>query len=562
MTRIILIIMTITLLLSPTLSSAGIVAPARVRMMDGEVLFRTPESEEWFPVSINTPLDDGDSLWCSQGAKSEIELSDGTVIRLDSNSLIDVVANEEAYIHLHLANGKLYLRTAKNMLKNSLQIDADDTTVIPSFRTRLKIDMLANSQEEVSIFKGSAHVEGSGSRTTVRSGELISMEEGHQEISPLNPSDEWEIWNKERDLAQSRSGKSTTPLPEELINYANELDSNGRWERVPEYGMVWRPTVLYSTDWAPYRSGRWIWKGDDYVWISYENWGWAPYHFGRWAVIAGLGWCWVPPARGDIYWGPGYVGWHRTGSAIGWTPLAPGEIFYGRRYYGTHSVNITTTFVNQSNIVYRNKNQRGGLTIVGQNDFLHGRVVSTTPSRSVSVSVAIGSPRIEPVRETRMPIIKQVPPRIVPDRSQHREKQELRTRFPRIIPVNEKYNRPQATVTTIRSEQKTPIYGEKRVIHPVTPSDKTIGTEQYQRHDYGQREQKQHSLTRGNRPPTVSTTTPQAIHGSQKPRGEESRSDIKEQKNKQKRVWKITTKEQPEEKMVKEEKERKERKGK
>ena len=435
------------LLIVPTLSPAAVIGPARIRMVDGDVMFRTPDSGEWLPAAVNTPLDEGDALWCPENARVEIQLTDGSMVRLDEGSQLDLLSNEDQFTHLHLAGGRAYVRTDKAATVNSLQIDADDTTVLPAARTRLRIDILPDNQEDVSIFKGSAYVEGNGSRTRVRAGEHIALEEGRNELLSLNPPDSWEEWNMERDREQSRAARAESPLPEELRGYSGELDSNGSWVRVPEYGMVWRPTVIISNDWAPYRSGRWIWKGSDYVWISSENWGWIPYHYGRWAVVSGFGWCWVPPARGDVYWGPGYVGWYRTGNHVGWTPLAPGETFYGRRHYGRHSVNITTISVNTGNIAYRNRNVRGGMTVVQQNDFLRGRIVSQSASgnASISVSVSAGSPRIQPLRETRMPIVKQTPPRVAPPRTEYRDNRELRQRFPRLTPEADARRRPQQT---------------------------------------------------------------------------------------------------------------------
>ena len=304
-------------LIIPTYSIAGVIGPARVRLVDGEIMFRTPDTDEWLPTSINTPLDEGDAVWCPDGAKTEIQLPDGAIVRLDGGSQLDLLANDDGFTHLHLASGRLYVRTTQTSMLNSLQIDADDTTVLPDARTRLRLDMLPNSQEDVAIYKGAAYVEGNGNRTKVRAGEQIALEEGHSEILPLNEPDSWEEWNMERDRALSRDAKAESHLPDELRNYSTELDANGRWVNVPEYGMVWQPSATLSDDWAPYRNGRWLWKGDDYVWISLENWGWAPYHFGRWAVISSFGWCWVPPTRGDVYWGPGYVGWYRTGSNVG-----------------------------------------------------------------------------------------------------------------------------------------------------------------------------------------------------------------------------------------------------
>jgi len=448
--------------------------------VDGDILFRSPDADEWLPATINTPLDEGDAVWCADDGRVEIQLPDGTVVRLDGGSQLDLLANEDGFMHLHLASGRLYLRTAQTARDNALQIDADDTTVLPSARTRLRIDMLPNSLEDVAIIKGSAYVEGNGSRTRVRGGEQILLEEGHSEVLPLNPADSWEGWNVDRDREQSRYAKADANLPDELRGNAAELAANGTWVSVPEYGAVWRPTVMVSADWAPYRDGRWIWRGDDYVWLSFESWGWVPYHFGRWAVVNGFGWCWVPPVRGDVYWGPGYVGWYRTGSNVGWTPLAPGEVFYGRRDYGRHSVNITSVNINTSKVVYRNRTRPGGLTVLPQNDFLRGRPATAQPSRnpSVPVSVSVGSPRIKPLRETRMPIVKQTPPRVAPPRIEHRDSRELRDRFPRVAPAPAAAHRQQqpAPVTAVPASPSdhTPQFKEKKATFPVVaPAERT-----------------------------------------------------------------------------------------
>lgn len=462
----------VLLMMTATFSLAAVTAPARVRLVDGDVLFRTPDSDEWLPAAVNTPLDEGDAIWCPDDARAEIQLPDGSLIKIDQNSELDLLANEDDFIHLYLASGRAYLRTGPTLPGDSLQIDAEDTTVLPAARTKLRIDILPDGQEDVSIFKGSAYVEGNGSRTNVRAGEHIALDDDYSRLLPLNPPDSWEEWNRERDRELSRPARSASPLPEELQGYSSELDSNGAWVRVPDYGMVWRPRVIFSADWAPYRSGRWIWKGDDYVWISFENWGWVPYHYGRWAVVSGLGWCWVPPARGDAYWGPGYVGWYRTGSHVGWTPLAPGETFYGRRNYGRYSVNITTTRVNPAQVTYRNRRVRGGTTVLPQNDFLRGRIDTRRPSANTSVTVTIGSPRLQPLRETRMPIVRQTPPRVAPPRIERRDSRELRQRFPRVTaPVDSPRRvQPAAPAATARPPVQT---GPKRVVHPaVEPAEK------------------------------------------------------------------------------------------
>lgn len=547
----VILIFILAILTIPAAAIAGVVGPARVMLVDGDIMFRTPDTDEWLPASINTPLDEGDAILASSGSRAEIQLADGTVIRLDGGSQLDMIAVEDGFTHLHLASGRLYLRTAPNAGKDSLQIDADDTTVLPDARTRLRIDMLPDSQEDVSLFKGSAYVEGNGNRSKVRSGEHIALEEGHSELLPLNPPDDWENWNRELDRNQSRKVTADSNLPDELRPYSGELDSYGSWVRAPEYGMVWRPGVILSDDWAPYRSGRWIWKGDDYVWVSYENWGWVPYHYGRWAVVSGFGWCWVPPVRGDVYWGPGYVGWYHTGSQVGWTPLAPGETFYGHRNYGRQSVNIASTPVNTATIRYRNRDARGGLSILLQNDFVRGRTVFQKPSdtRAVSVSVSLGSPRIQPVRETRMPIIRQTPPSVAPTVIQRQDNRELRARFPRLAPVAEKQRRLQPSVVTTaptaiaRPSTPSPSRQNDAERFRSTPPQTAINPPE-------RREQRQ----------LPGQADKNALPSAPPRHGETPGQGIKQRELKQKKVWRVITTEKGNE-TDRKDKENKEHKG-
>ena len=555
MNKIILIVLAATLII-PTFSQAAVLSPARVQMVDGDVLFRTPDTKEWLPASVNTPLDEGDAIWAPAGSRAELQLGDGTVVRLTGGSQLDIIAIEEDFTHLHLASGGIYLQAARNAAKNSLQIDADDTTIIPDARTRLRIDMLPNSQEDVAIFKGSAYVEGNGNRTKVRTGEHIALEEGHSELLPLNSPDDWERWNSERDRIQSHTFTAETNMPDELQAYSGELNSQGRWVQTPEYGMVWHPTVILSDDWAPYRSGRWIWKGNDYVWISYENWGWATYHYGRWAVVGGFGWCWVPPARGDIFWGPGYVGWYHNGSHVGWTPLAPGETFYGHRNYGRHSINISNSSINTAAVEYKNRMVRGGLSILLQNDFLKGRVIFQKPSNAaaVSVSVSPGSPRIQPLRETRIPIIKQTPPRVAPPTIQHQDSRELQTRFPRLVPHTEK----------LRQQPQVPVVipvpaSLATTIRPSAPPAIRLNEESKVRATYPGANR----IQPGIREPSLAPGAPDR-HASPpvSPRhGETPRQENKPKEMKQKKVWQITTIDQGGDRDLKE-RDNKEHKGK
>ena len=197
--------------------------------------------------------------------------------------------------------------------------------------------------------------------------------------------------------------------------YSSDFERNGKWVYDQEYGYVWTPTVIIAKDWSPYKIGRWVWMRGDYVWISYEPWGWAPYHYGRWTFVNNRGWCWVPPARGDVYWGPGFVGWVYTPTYISWVPLAPREIYYGRGNYGPHSMNIINININNTpinHVVYRNIRVNNAVTTIRHDAFITGRSINGAIKENLFLREkrVMGAPDIRPERSTRMPVIKNIAP--------------------------------------------------------------------------------------------------------------------------------------------------------
>src|SRR5512139_331018 len=270
----------------------------RISLVQGEVQLRGADDPDWLPAAINTPLAEGDSVWCPPGARVEIQLRTGARLRLDGRSALEVVELADDFQQFFLAMGRLYLKAGK-LEGARLQVDVGDAALVVDDRSRLRIDLADDGDADISILKGSAYVESQRGRTRVRSGEMLAMDEGGAELAPLNPPDEWQRWNEQRDRKLQGKGMSSRNLPPELAAYGDDLDSAGQWVTVADYGYVWRATVNIGAGWAPYRTGRWAWRGGAYVWISFEPWGWGPYHYGRWFHHARWGWCWAPPVRGD-----------------------------------------------------------------------------------------------------------------------------------------------------------------------------------------------------------------------------------------------------------------------
>jgi hypothetical protein len=294
----------------------------RVSLIQGNAQMKTGEAADWTLAPANTPIQEGDRFWCPAGARLELEFNDGTFLRIDQNSSLDVLSLKENALQAHLGMGHLFVR-AGDLTGKTFQIDVPDTTILIRQPANFRVDILPDGGEDISIFRGAVDVASSGTNTRVRTGEMLTLDANSSKVEPLARVDEWEQWNEDRDRSILSAAAADHNLPPELSSYASDIDANGSWVTDPDNGDVWVPNAALTVGWVPYGSGRWVWLDGDWCWVSFDAWGWAPFHYGRW--IFSNHWCWVPPRHHDAVWGRGYVGWVRDRSHVGWVPLAPGE---------------------------------------------------------------------------------------------------------------------------------------------------------------------------------------------------------------------------------------------
>lgn len=384
----------------------------RLSLIDGDAQVSTAETEEWVPASINMPLRGSDGLWVPEDGRVELQIREGTYVRFNGNSLVNILTSEEGSFQFYLSQGNAYVNFSGRE-GSVIQIDTPLSSIRVYEMSVFKIDVNENGDTTVSVIKGLVDVESRSGRTSINGRKSISIEsDGYAAVSSLGPSDEWERWNRNRDRKLSVKTAGSRYLPEELRTYSYDLDRNGRWVYTPDYGYIWTPTVIVSVGWSPYRIGRWVWIGGDYVWISYEPWGWVPYHYGRWVFIGRTGWCWVPPVAGAVYWGPGFVGWVYTPAYVAWVPLAPREIYYGYGYYGHYSMDIRSVSITGISVtVYKNAHVTNGVTVVSRNSFVTGKQekINIKENPFLKENIHIGRPDIKPEKRTAMPVLKEIP---------------------------------------------------------------------------------------------------------------------------------------------------------
>ena len=96
------------LFLFPAYSYPQASGSLRLSLIQGDVQIRTEETGEWVPASINMPLFDSDRVWVPEGGRTELQLRDGTFLRLDENSALEILAVEKDSYQFYLTEGRGY----------------------------------------------------------------------------------------------------------------------------------------------------------------------------------------------------------------------------------------------------------------------------------------------------------------------------------------------------------------------------------------------------------------------------------------------------------------------
>lgn len=363
--------------------------PARLGLVEGEVLVQMAGSTDWLPASSNFPFGPGDRVWVTGHGRAEVLLPAGNAVRLGDGASLDIRAFEEAGvgaapIRLEQGMATFYIRRLQPEVA-PYQVDLPQAAIQVSIPSTFRADLFPDGSIQVSVHEGEVHVESPEGVIEVRNRQTLRLSPYQPpQLYALAPWDEFDRWNDLRDIQLARPARKPY-LPAELGVYAPDFVAYGHWTPIPEYGYGWVPIV--ESGWSPFRHGRWIEWRSELVWLSDEPWGWVPYHYGRWRYFPAIGWAWVPPAATAVIWHPGAVAWISGPEFVAWVPLAPGEIYYGRRHYGPWSVNITkieVTNIHVTNVLV-NRNTESAVVVIPRKTFVAGgrAAASFTPPRDV-----------------------------------------------------------------------------------------------------------------------------------------------------------------------------------
>ena len=392
---------------------------ARLANIGGAVSFSPAGEEEWTYATPNRPLITGDRVWADAGARAELQIG-SLAVRLGSQTSVTILNLDDRVAQFQLAQGALNVRVRRIDPGQTIEID----TPLLAFSLRrpgdYRIDVDPTSAATtVAVRSGEGEVYGEGAAYVISARQWYRFADSglrDYQYDALPPPDAFDNWARDRDRRQDNPVAARYVSPD-VIGYS-DLDDYGTWSVVEGYGNVWVPTSVAS-DWAPYHHGHWTWiEPWGWTWVDDAPWGFAPFHYGRWAY-ARERWCWVPgPVRARPVYAPAlvaFVGGNNFRISVGagepsrgvaWFPLAPGEVYrpgyrVSQNYFTNVNVsntNVSNTYVTNvynrpdaPNTVYRNREQRGGITAVPAAAFVQSRSVAQS-AVTVSREVAAAAP--------------------------------------------------------------------------------------------------------------------------------------------------------------------------
>jgi len=382
---------------------------ARLNYIQGSVSFQPGGETDWVQANPNRPLTTGDSLWADRNSRGELHLGSSS-IRIGSETGITFLNLDDRTVQIQLAQGSMNLRVRRLEGGDAFEIDTPNLAFTLERAGEYRVDVDPNGNAtSITVRQGEGDATGGGSEYHMDSGDQASFS-GTDTLTydggPAGRPDEFDNWCHSRDDREERS-ESARYVSRDVIGY-DDLDENGEWRHVPDYGHVWFPTRV-AAGWAPYRYGHWVWVAPwGWTWVEDEPWGFAPFHYGRWAEVGG-GWCWVPgpvvvrpvyaPALVVFVGGPRFgasVSFGGGGGGVAWFPLGPREVYVppyrtSERY--VQNVNVTNTTVNVVNVtnVYNNVNVNkvtyinqtnvNAVTAVSHDTFVNARPVAAANIR-------------------------------------------------------------------------------------------------------------------------------------------------------------------------------------
>ncbi|MEW6457407.1 MAG: DUF6600 domain-containing protein [Acidobacteriota bacterium] len=292
----------------------------------GTKVYRT-DYDVYEDATLNLPVGEGDIILTGKEGRCEIQFDNGTVIRLDLNTELEIesILRENKEIKLDVSSfilkeGRLYVMHSGYRAFEMFQIMTENAGILLKNHT---VSIIAKKEDGtfIQVKNGKVQVRYLDEKKETQTFEmkkkkafLITLDNKVQEQEYSEYSD-FEIWNEYINTHYNETHEGNY-LPKSLRSFSGMFNNYGYWSYIDELGLYgWRPYYL-DYYWHPYYYGYWYMYGGYPYWVSPYMWGWIPYHYGYWHWTSKWGWIWIPYS----YWAPSWVYWGWFGPYYGWRP--------------------------------------------------------------------------------------------------------------------------------------------------------------------------------------------------------------------------------------------------
>jgi hypothetical protein len=398
---------------------------ARLSYLDGSVSLQPGGEGDWGSAAKNRPITIADKIWVDKDSRAELQAGQAS-IHLGTMTALSFLNLDEAITQMRLAEGSINFRVRELREGDLYEVDTPNLAFTVKQAGAFRIDVSENGDgTRITVLRGEGEVLAGGKTYEGRAGEraeFAGMDNDVRYSAGKAPGpDSLDRWSSERDLREDNS-VSAKYVSRDTPGYS-DLDDNGTWSEVPEYGHVWYPSAV-DVGWAPYSYGYWSSIGPwGWTWIDYSPWGFAPYHYGRWNLIGGR-WGWCPgPIYARPFYGPAFVGFYGGGfgagfgfgfgGGVGWFPLGFGEPFHpwfhgGRRFVNNINIHNTvirnTTIINNNHFNYAYAHNTRAVTVASRSAFANGERINRGSVRVTDASLrgaqVTHNPGVNPTRQS------------------------------------------------------------------------------------------------------------------------------------------------------------------
>src|SRR5215510_3451006 len=276
----------------------------RLSYIEGQVQVAHRQGFGYENATLNLPVVEGDQIRTTDNGWVEIQLEDGSTVRVAPESQITFSAlgrySEGGTItEVDLDDGEAEFRVSAHD-DSTFRVNVRQRVIALRHSGRFRVTSTSSDPLELVVWKGEVAVLNAddAEEVAVRKNEtfvLDPMDFGRYDLEQTARADDLDQWVLQREDYLSSYAANAGRYAQSPYQYGvSDLNQYGSYVDVPGYGYCWHPYGV-NLGWDPYVNGYWTYSpGFGYLWVSAYPWGWMPYRYGHWVFISGYGWMWQP----------------------------------------------------------------------------------------------------------------------------------------------------------------------------------------------------------------------------------------------------------------------------